>query len=114
METRKERLYGKDLQVKAVSKETGVSEDTVSAVYDAVFKTISDKIMAGKTVQVPDFGNFKLKHLDRRATYNYLTQGVTSVADEHLKIHFMAYTDLKRRATRKLKRQKAREENKEA
>ena len=113
METRKERCYGKNFQVKAVAKETGVSEEVVSAVYDALFENISDHIMCGKTVQIPEFGNFKLKHLSRRATYDFMTQDVTSFSEEHLKIHFMAYTDLKRRATRKLKRQKAREENKE-
>ena len=70
--------------------------------------------MEGKTVQVAEFGTFRLKHLGRRINYNMFDPDTPSVSEEHLKISFMALTDLKRRAERKLKRQKAREESNES
>lgn len=109
---RTERCYGKALQVSAVAKSIGVSEDIVSAVYDEIFKVITDNVMKCRTVQVPGFGNFKLKHLGRRAAFDWNTQTVSTASEEHLKITFMAYADVARRLQRKLNRQKAREEEK--
>ena len=105
------KVYPKKMTVKAVAKDVGMSEESVSKVYDSLFKIMGKKIMEGYTVQVEEFGSFKLKHLGRRVQpHHALNPDHEVFSEEHLKIHFMAFADLRRRAERKLMRQKKKEE----
>lgn len=104
------KLFPKERLVKDIVKRCDVPEDVVDKVFTTTFEVIKDRIMDGYTVQVENFGNFKLKHLKRRAIGMHYVSGRPAVSEEHLKIEFLAYVDLQRRAKRKLLRQKRKEE----
>lgn len=109
----REKCYNTRQIVTQLSKKTGLDYLKADEVVEYLFDHISKKIMQGYTVQVTNFGSFKLKHLGRRVQMNETMTDHPSVSEEHLKIHFMAYDDLKRRAKRKLLKKK-REERKKA
>lgn len=102
----RERCYNTHQIVANVSSKTGVDYMKIDEIFRVTFEVIMDKIMRGYTVQVDKFGSFKLKHLGRRVQMNETMTDHPSVSEEHLKIHFMAYDDLKRRARRKLLKQR--------
>ena len=68
--------------------------------------------MKGRTVQVENFGTFRLKHLGRRVKSLDMINNPDDygVSEEHYKVTFLAYADLRRRAQRRLKREIARAE----
>lgn len=104
------KLFPKSRLIKDISKRCEMPEEEVDKIFTTTFEVIKDRIMDGYTVQIEDFGNFKLKHLKRRAIGMHYVSGRPAVSEEHLKIEFLAYSDLKRRAQRKLMRQKKKEE----
>lgn len=112
MARKTERCYNTQQIVTQISKKTGLDYMQVDEIFEIIFKLITEKIMHGYTVQIDKFGSFRLKHLGRRVQMNELMTDHPSVSEEHLKIHFMAYDDIKRRARRKLlkDRRKAKKE----
>lgn len=103
---KRERCYNTHQIVTEVSKKVNLDYMKMDEVFEVLFHHIMTKIMAGYTVQLDKFGSFKLKHLGRRVQLNELMCDHPSVSEEHLKIHFMAYDDLKRRARRKLMKER--------
>lgn len=91
------------------AKETGVPLATCDLVVHQFFTELKKSIMTAQTVQITDFGKFQLKRLGTRVQRVNHISGRTSIIDEHLKISFLAYSDLNRRAQRKLKRQLSKE-----
>lgn len=102
---RRDNLILDTAQIKKVAAETGCSIEQVDAIYRSIFKVIGDYVMKGKTVQVKDFGTFRLKHLGRRAMAVQDIVTWEKVSPEHFKVTFMSCADLRRRADRKLLRQ---------
>ena len=100
--------------IKKAAAEAGVDIEKTEIIFRSIFKQISDEVMKGKTVQIGEFGSFKLKHLGRRVSVNVFDPQYEAVSKEHLKISFTAYADLNRRAERKLIRQKKKEEEEQA
>lgn len=109
MDHRRDNLILDKDQIKKVAAATGCTKEQVDEIYRAIFKVIGDYVMKGKTVQVKDFGTFRLKHLHRRAMEVQDIVNWEKVSPEHFKITFMANADLRRRADRKLLRQKKKE-----
>lgn len=112
MDIKRQNLYSTARLINAISKNTGYAEEAIAQIFKETFRVINDKIMDGKTVQVEDFGSFRLKHLGRRVKIYYPGfPELNSVSEEHLKITFMAYADVRRRADRKLQKQKSQNED---
>lgn len=105
-------VYNEKKMIPDLARILGMDTATVTEVYEKTFWLINKKIMEGKTVQIPEFGTFRLKHLGRRVSnYNaILFPDEYKISEEHFKIHFMACADMRRRADRKLKRQKKKAE----
>ena len=91
--------------IKRVAKDTGYAEEFIEPIFTDIFKVISDSVMKVKNVQIRNFGSFHLKHMNRRVIGTHYMSGEEAVSPEHYKINFLAYSDLKRRAQRKLLRE---------
>lgn len=107
-----DNVYSPKRLYTAISKESGIDEDTVKKVFAATFDAITENVMKGRTVQVENFGTFRLKHLGRRVKSLDMINNPDDygVSEEHYKVTFLAYADLRRRAQRRLKREIARAE----
>ena len=99
--------------IKKVVNDTGVEKEIVEPVFNDIFKVIGDSVMKEKNVQIKNFGSFHLKHLGRRVVGVHYMTGEEATSPEHFKVTFLAYSDLKRRAERKLIRQQKKQAEKE-
>lgn len=89
--------------IQRTAKATNVDLKTCEVVIHQFFIELKKSIMTAETVQITDFGKFQLKRLGARVQRKNFVSGRPSISDEHIKISFLAYADLNRRAQRRLK-----------
>lgn len=95
--------------VNTIVRETGVSQELAYKILDLIFSEIKRGCfkLPRHMVQIRNFGCFKLKFLGQRAVAHHYITGDNVVVDAHMKICFLAYSDIRKRLYRKeLRRRK--------
>ena len=105
-------VYSSNRIVAHLAQTTGIDSETCRKIFETTFWIINKKIMEGKTVQVADFGTFRLKHMEKRMSCydKILFPNEYQISEEHYKVSFLAYEDVKRRAQRLLNKKKKKAE----
>lgn len=110
----KERRYSKKLLLESIQKESGYNMEIVKKVFDTTFAVITQKIMEGKTVNVPGFGSWKLLKMEykgkRRISYHRVQEldiktGRVNKDDDDLKVSYVQGAgDMTRRVDKKIRK----------
>lgn len=83
----------------ATAKRLGHEADreTVNKVCAAFIETILQNAIDGKTVQIENFGSFRLKFLNRRSIPQHYMSGEEAMSEAHFKLTFKEHMAVKRR-----------------
>ena len=81
-------------------KLSGVDVSVVEPVCAALIEAIIQEAMKGHTVQIENFGMFRLKFLHKRVMQTHPVSGEEAVSEEHIKLSFKEYTPLKQRISK--------------
>lgn len=82
--------------VARVSRSTGYPTEQCKAILDNAFNTILVHVTLGKSVEVKDFGIFKMKHMGRRTISQHYVSGEEAISPEHMKLSFKEAAHIKR------------------
>jgi integration host factor subunit alpha len=80
----------------AVYKVIGTTRTEAAALVDAVIDRISEKICAGETVKLHNFGKFVVRHKDKREGRNPRTLEPAEITERHI-VQFRASPAMKQK-----------------
>lgn len=76
---------------------SGYDRSVVEPVCASLVEVISSEVIRGQTVQVDNFGMFKLRFLNRRTIPKHYISGEEAMSEQHFKISFKEYLPLRQR-----------------
>ena len=94
-----------DKVLDSVEKKAGYPKEICDAVIKGLSETIVYNTMMGKTVEIPEFGSFKLKFMGARSIPRHYMSGETAMAARHFKLSFSEYKPVKERYLKHFKKQ---------
>ena len=94
--SRSERTITRVELAAAVYKVIGTTRTEAAALVDAVIERISDKICAGETVKLHNFGKFVVRHKDKREGRNPRTLEPAEITERRI-VQFRASPAMKQK-----------------
>lgn len=92
---RASRFRYKDL-IDRVSRSTGFPQEQVKAIIDNAVDAVLVHTTLGKSVEIENFGIFKMKHMNKRTIAQHYISGEKAIAPEHMKLSFKESAYIKR------------------
>lgn len=92
---RASRFRYKDL-IDRVSRSTGFPQEQVKAIIDNAVDAVLVHTTLGKSVEIENFGIFKMKHMNKRTIAQHYISGEEAIAPEHMKLSFNESAYIKR------------------